>query len=670
MTSDFTVDAPTVSTTDLMHVYEKAQRIRAFDDYAQELIAGAQAFFVHYPVRGHEIIAAAVGTVLDSTDYVTATYRGLGEEIAKGLPLEQLWAERLGKRTGASKGRGGPMHISDPDLGLMVMSGIVGGGIPIASGLALASQLRDDGRVTVCNFGDGASNIGAFHEAINLAAVWNLPVVFLCQNNQYGEHTPIAEVQKNTVVADRAIGYGIRGVTVDGTDAAAALGAVREAVDHARAGRGPVLLECVTFRTLGHVLGDQNEYMDQKVLKAHRASDLLDGFRSRLLEDGVAASELDRVEVQVKEEVVAAYKSALLDDDADPAAILDDIWDPTLAVDREPSIDTVPNQRMTMREAIRDALDLALTSDDDVMLLGEDIADSAGGGVFHITTGLSTKHGDRRVRNTPIAEEAIIGAAVGAAIAGMKPIAEIMFMDFLTVGLDQLVNHAAKLRYMSGGRTPVPMVVRVNMFGGTPIGAQHSQSNEALLMHSPGLKVVWPSTAFDAKGLLLASIADGDPCVFIETTSLMNQKGDVPEGHYTIPIGKAAVRQSGSDVTVISWGRMMAPSLKAAAQLEADGIAAEIIDLRSLAPIDYETIFASVAKTGRAVIVHEAVRICGPGAEIGSRIHEELFGRLHAPVRRITAPDSPVPASSGLVAAFYPAPEGIADACRSLLTYA
>ncbi len=295
-------------------------------------------------------------------------------------------------------------------------------------------------------------------------------------------------------------------------------------------------------------------------------------------------------------------------------------------------------------------------------MLGEDVADSAGGGVFHVTDGLSTKHGEDRVRNTPISEEAIMGASVGAAIAGMRPLAEIMFMDFLGVAFDQLANHAAKLRYMSGGRTPVPLTVRVNMVGGTPIGAQHSQSLEAILMHTPGLKVVFPSTPYDAKGLLLACIEDEDPCVFIESTALFMKRGMVPTERYTIPIGRAAIRRAGDDVTIISYGRLMADALKAADQLAGEGISAEVVDLRSLAPLDMDTLLTSVARTTRAVVVHEAVRTCGAGAEISARLHEELHGQLSGPVRRVTAPDSSVPAPAGLVAVFYPNADAIVAA--------
>jgi 2-oxoisovalerate dehydrogenase E1 component len=658
---------PTLDRDRLLQIYETVARIRAFDDKAKSLIQGAQAFFVHYPVRGHEIISAAVAAAIEPADYMTATYRGLADEIAKGVPLREMWAEMLGKQTGTSKGRGGPMHISDPEHGLMLCTGIVGAGMPIATGLGLSSLLKRDGRVTITNFGDGATNIGAFHESLNLASVWSLPVVFVCQNNQYGEHTRYGDTARNAAVVDRAAAYAMRGIRVDGMDPAATYHAAREAVEHARRGDGPVLLECVTFRTLGHVLSDKNEYMDQQQLADEIARDPVPRFRESLIDDGVATEDqLAAIDAAVSAEVDASYDEAAADPAADPAAVIEDNYG-VAAPAVEPGEDREPNERLTFRDAINQAMDQALAADERVFILGEDVADSAGGGVFHVTDGLSTKHGEHRVRNTPISEEAIIGASIGAAIAGLRPLPEIMFMDFLGVAFDQLANHAAKLRYMSGGRTPVPLTVRVNMVGGTPIGAQHSQSLEALLMHTPGLKVVMPSTPYDAKGLLLACLEDDDPCVFIESTALFMRRGMVPAERYTIPIGVAATRRPGTDVTVISYGRLMAEVLKAADELDGDGISVEVIDLRSLAPLDMDTVIASVAKTRRAVVVHEAVRTCGAGAEIAARIHEALHDELAAPVRRLTAPDSSVPAPAGLVAAFYPNAGGIVAACREIV---
>jgi 2-oxoisovalerate dehydrogenase E1 component len=650
----------------LLQIYETVARIRAFDDKATALIGNAQAFFVHYPVRGHEIISAAVAAAIRPDDYMTATYRGVADEIAKGVPLREMWAEMLGKRTGTSKGRGGPMHISDPEHGLMLCTGIVGAGMPVAVGLALSSQLKGDGKVTIGNFGDGATNIGAFHESLNLASVWSLPVVFVCQNNQYGEHTRYSDTARNSSVVDRAAAYAMKGIKVDGTDPVATYLGAKEAVEHARSGEGPVLLECVTFRTLGHVLSDKNEYMDQDQLAEQIANDPVPRFRAWMISEGVADEEaLAKIDEKVRGEVDATYEQAAADPDADPATVLEDNYGSAVAGD-EPGEDAEPHERLTFRNAINQAMDQALGRDDRVFILGEDVADSAGGGVFHVTDGLSAKHGENRVRNTPISEEAIMGASVGAAIAGLRPLPEIMFMDFLGVAWDQLANHAAKLRYMSGGRTPVPLTVRVNMVGGTPIGAQHSQSLEALLMHTPGLKVVFPSTPYDAKGLLLACIEDEDPCVFIESTALFMKRGMVPTEPYTIPIGRAAIRRSGDDITIIGYGRLMDAAMKAADQLDAEGTSAEVIDLRSLAPLDMETLLASVAKTTRAVVVHEAVRTCGAAAEIATRLHEELHDQLAGPVRRVTAPDSSVPAPAGLVGAFYPNVDAIVTTCRTL----
>ena len=650
----------------LLQIYETVARIRAFDDKAKALISNAQAFFVHYPVRGHEIISACVSAAINEDDYMTATYRGVADEIAKGVPMHEMWAEMLGKQTGGSKGRGGPMHISDPAHGLMLCTGIVGAGMPVAVGLGLSSQLKSDGKVTITNFGDGATNIGAFHESLNLASVWLLPVVFVCQNNQYGEHTRYSDTSRNASVVDRAPAYGMKGIKVDGMDAVATYLAAKEAVDHARRGDGPVLLECVTFRTLGHVLSDKNEYMDPDQLAEQIAGDPVPRFRSWLIDEGVAdEAALAEIEQKVSEEVDSSYEAAAADPPADPATVIEDNYGVGSDV-AEPGDDAEPNERLTFRNAINQAMDQAMARDDRVFVLGEDVADSAGGGVFHVTDGLSTKHGEHRVRNTPISEEAIMGASIGAAITGMRPVPEIMFMDFLGVAFDQLANHAAKLRYMSGGRTPVPMTVRVNMVGGTPIGAQHSQSLEAILMHTPGLKVVMPSTPYDAKGLLLACIEDEDPCVFIESTALFMKRGLVPTEPYTIPIGLAATRRSGDDVTIISYGRLMYDVLKAADQLAGEGISAEVIDLRSLSPLDMNTLLTSVARTKRAVVVHEAVRTCGAGAEIAARLHEELHDQLAGPVRRVTAPDSSVPAPAGLVAAFYPSVDDIVAACRTL----
>jgi acetoin:2,6-dichlorophenolindophenol oxidoreductase subunit beta len=321
---------------------------------------------------------------------------------------------------------------------------------------------------------------------------------------------------------------------------------------------------------------------------------------------------------------------------------------------------------ITMARAINQALDAALADDPKVFLLGEDIADP-GGGVFTATKGLSTRYGVDRVRATPISEQAILGAAIGAAIAGYRPVAEIMIMDFLGVCLDQLANHAAKLRYMSGGRTSVPMTVRCSAGAGLQMGAQHSEMLEAWLCHIPGLKVVVPSNPADAKGLLTTCIFDDDPCVFVEQTAAYFKKGPVPDGSYAIPLGEAALRREGTDLTIVSYGRQVVDALTAAASLAEEGHEVEVIDLRSLVPLDIDTVCTSVAKTRRALVVHEAVTRCGFGAELSAQITERVFDRLVAPVRRVGAPNTPVPYARELEAAFVPQVSDIAGAARQLL---
>lgn len=328
---------------------------------------------------------------------------------------------------------------------------------------------------------------------------------------------------------------------------------------------------------------------------------------------------------------------------------------------------TVATKEMIFVQAINEALHVAMDVDDTVFALGEDIMDPGGGG-FGVHKGLETKYGSTRVRSTPISEQAIMGAAIGAAITGLRPVAEIMLMNFVHVCADQLINHAAKLRYMSGGRTPVPLTVRTATGTGGGFGAQHSDMLEAPLAHAAGLKVIVPSNPSDAKGLLLSAIFDDDPCVFVEMTGLyFSAKGEVPEGDYRIPLGQAAIPRPGNDVTIITYGRQVVDSLAAAETLAAEGVDVEVVDLRTIQPLDVPTILASVAKTKRAVVVHEAVRRGGFGAELAALIQEELFGELAGPVRRVTAPNTPVPYAGVLEQAYLPGPDKICAAVRSLV---
>ncbi len=616
-------------------------------------------------------MAAGFAAALAPDDYLVTTYRGMHDQVAKGVPLRPLLAEMLGRAEGTGKGKGGPMHVVWPDAGLMLTTGVVGSGLPIADGLAWAATrpaappggATGGMRVTVASFGDGASNIGAFHEAANLAAVWTLPVVFLCQNNGYGEHTAFADHQRTAHVADRAAAYGMPGVTVDGNDPEAVYEAVAAAVARAWAGEGPTLVEAVTYRLFGHVFGDRMGYVDPAELEKAWKHEPVARFRRSLVGRGLL-TEQEAADIEGR---AAAHAAAVLGEvlalpEPGAAEVLLDVV--ASSPPAPPASARRTEGEVSVRAAITLALDEAMSADERVVLLGEDIADA---GVFGVTKGLAAAHGTGRVRDTPISEQAIVGAAVGAALGGLRPVAEIMFMDFLGLCLDQLANHAAKLRYMSGGRTPVPMVVRTAVGGGLQVGAQHSQMLEAWLTHVPGLKVVVPSTPSDARALLASCIADDDPCVFIEQVALLSRKGVLDPA--PVPLGVADVKRPGADVTVVTYGRQVHDALAVADVLAPRGVEVEVLDLRSLVPLDEDAVLESVGRTRRAVIMHEAVVTGGFGAELAAGISEALFGRLVAPVLRVGALGAPLPYAKDLERIALPGPERLLEAVEWVTAY-
>jgi 2-oxoisovalerate dehydrogenase E1 component len=661
----------------LRALYRTMAAIRAFDARIRRGLAAGEFAFNYWPVEGQEAISAGVCLCLAPTDRLVTTYRCVADAIAKGMPLAQLAAELLGRGAGASGGKGGAMGIHWPEAGLAASTGIVGAGAPIANGLALAAKLRGTGAVTVVSFGDGATSIGALHEAMNLAALWQLPVVFLCQNNLYGEGTPLEMYTRSRQLSDRAAGYGMPGATVDGTDPRLVVEAAREAVLRARSGGGPTFLEAVAHRLQGHYFGDAMRYVDAERLARARANEPLGRFRAELAERGeVPAAELDRIDAEVAAEVAAAVAFAARSPEPPAEALHTGVYagrsddgslrSPARAPAPQPP-PAGPTRELNLAGAIRQALDQAMARDPRIVLLGEDIQDPVGG-VFTATQGLSTRHGAERVRATPISETAIVGAAIGAALEGLRPVAELMFMDFLGVCLDQLANHAAKLRYLTGGRASVPLVLRTTEGAGA--GPQHSQSLEAWLLHVPGLKVVAASNPFDAKGLLLSAIEDDDPVVFIESMALFfdpKAVAPVPEAEYRIPIGLADRKRAGSDLTIATWGATLRQALAAADELAGEGIGAEVIDLRSLLPLDLPSVLESVARTRRLVVAHSATRFCGPGAEIAAAVAAELHGQLAAPVERVGAAFTPVPHAAALAARHGVGAAAIAAAARKTL---
>jgi len=662
----------------LKEIYRQMARIRAVDKAIQAGLSGGKFFFSYWPMTGQESIPAVLSQLVTKRDYMVTTYRGVHDHVAKGVPLEGLFAEALGRIDGVNKGKGGSPHISDPPSGSMLTTAIVGAGAPIANGLALAAQMRHEDRITIVNFGDGATSIGAVHEAMNLAGVWKLPVIFLCQNNQIGEYTFIPDYTASKDFASRAAGYGFKGVRLDACDVPAFYQGMKSVVDQVRRGEGPVFVEAVMQRLGPHAgVGDNLELpVDQ--LRAAKENWAVPRTRALLLEAGVPEKEIAAIEEAAGVEVDRAIEKASASKVTPQSETLVDVFaDGTLPPRRghypKREAEAAPSGEMKaglMLEGILSAQTIALESDKNVFLLGEDIGDPPGG-VFATSKGLQTKFGKDRVRPTPIAEQSIIGAGIGAALVGMRPVAEIMFNDFAGVCLDQIFNHAAKQRYMSGSASHVPLTIRMMVGGGTGgFGAQHSQSLEAWLTHTPGLKVTFPSTPFDAKGLLLSCIFDDDPCVQLESIKMLRGvRGEMPLGDYRIPLGVAKVRREGTDISLISYGWQVPECLAAAETLQKEGFSAEVIDLRTLVPLDYYRVLESVKKTRRALVVHAATEFCGFGAEIASTISEELFSTLKAPVSRLGADYAPIAYSREIETNQIPSAKPIVERARSLLTY-
>jgi 2-oxoisovalerate dehydrogenase E1 component len=673
-----TVNTFVLDTETSIAIYRTMARIAATDRRIQQGLAAGDLQFQYYPCGGQEAIPATIAAHLRPDDQSVITYRCIHDIVAKGTPLTEIMAEMYGRATGTSKGKGGPMHLSDPNSGLMATTGIVGAGAPIATGLALAAQMQRSDRVTICSFGDGAANIGAVHEALNLAGLWKLPLVFVCQNNLYAEYTDFANSTAGPDIAGRAAGYGIAGEKVDGTDPHALYEAAGRAVARARAGEGPTLLECVAHRLQGHSFGSDEGHMDAALLAKARADAPLITFRTRLIKDGVAPATLDAIDAAALAEVEAAQAFAEASPHPGDDELYRDVFANAADIPEGEHVRSkvaepappISGRKITFGQAVNEAMDIALTSDPAVLLLGEDIEDPAGG-IVKATYGLSSKHGRARVRGTPISEQAIVGAAIGASLSGMKPVAEIMINDFAMVCMDQIANHAAKLRYMSGGRTSVPITLRMMTAGKVgSFGAQHSQSLEAWFAHVPGLKIVAPSNAYDAKGMLLSAIDDPDPVIFLEAMRCFFVPGFVPEGDYRVPLGKATVARPGADVTIISYSWMMQEALAAADQLAKIGIDAEVLDLRSLVPLDTETLLASVGRTGRALIVHAAIEFGGFGGELAAIVQKRLWGRMKGPVERLGGRYTPVPFSQGLEAAHFPDAAQIVARVKAMMAVA
>jgi len=659
-------------------MYHDMLRIRSFEKRVYKLfLQGAIPGTVHL-YAGQEAVAVGVCVSLRENDYIVGTHRGHGHYIAKGGDMRRLMAELYGRRDGCCRGKGSSMHVGDFTRGMLPALAIVGANIPIGAGIALSFKMKATNQVVAAFFGEGAVNHGMWHEGVNLASVWDLPLVLVCENNLYAASTHVSKSFKVPRVSDRSTAYGIRGVTVDGNDVIAVHQAAGEAVEVARAGKGPTVIECLTYRHGGHSRGDPATYRPKEEVEEWLSKDPIPRFKSRLIEEGVLTSaRAQEIEKNAEAEVDEAVKFAEASPWPEASSALEDTYLTSPVQAEEPG--ESGERQLTIGQAIREALREEMHRDDRVFLIGEDIGVKGGfGGPFGVTLGLSEEFGSERVRDTPVSESAIVGAAIGASIMGMRPVAEVQYGDFIFCAMDQVVNEAAKLRYMSGGQVKVPVVLRVPT-GASGRGAQHAQSPEAFFLHVPELKIVVPSTPYDAKGLMKASIrADDGPILFFEHKLLYGSKGyrsetaalqvigPVPDRDYVIPFGKAKIRRDGSDVTIIAKLLMVYKALAAAEELSRERVDAEVIDPRTLAPLDNGTLVNSVKKTGRLVIVEEDTKTNGWGAEIAATMAEQAIDYLDAPVKRVSTFDVPIPAAPPLERHVIPSEERIVRAVREI----
>lgn len=712
----------------LRTIYE----IRFFEDRVSELLGQNIIKGASHLYAGQEAVATGAAAAIQIGDVIASTHRGHGhcgaignkyaaDETARQTHWNRMMAELMGRQTGYCGGRGGSMHIADVQHGNLGSTGIVGGNIPNAVGAALAEKTKGTGAVVLSFFGDGATNTGAFHESMNMASVLRVPLVAIIENNLYGMSVPFsgspvegagcaANIQD---IAERSAAYGVSAMVIDGQDVAAVFQAVHRAVQRVRTEGQMMMIEAKTYRWYGHSRSDPRKYRTKEEEQAWKERDPITVLRGKLTAEKLCAEdELDAIRDKAQATIDTATQFAMNSPWPDPAELTKDVYvqetypeslvaeekaqaaramEATAAFEKavvtlsgatkkeitEKAKALVREQHgmkvLLMKEAIVEAQAEEMRRDPSVIIEGEDVG--LYGGAYGATKGLIEEFGKSRVIDTAISEAAITGAAVGAALRGLRPIGEIMYVDFVTIAMDQLMHNGAFNRYMFGGHAKVPMVLRTEGGVGRCIAAHHSKSLEPWLVNVPGLYVVMPSTPYDAKGLLKAAIRSDNPVVFIEHKATYGQVGAVPDGDYIIPLGVADIKRPGKDVTIVSYSRQVMFCLAAAKELaEKHGIDAEVIDLRTLKPMDIATVAASVRKTGHLVTVAESFCMCGTGPEIVRRLIEYRFddGRtgfdyLDAAPLNLAAADVPPPMSEPLENASIPTPDKIVAAVRAML---
>ena len=656
---------PRLDATHVQDLLRTMLRIRMFEEkcaeaYTQQKIRG----FLHL-YDGEEAIAAGIIPLLEAKDRLVATYREHGHALARDVPMGAVLAEMYGKSNGCAGGRGGSMHLFDAARNFYGGNAIVGGGLPLAVGLALSDRMQRSDAATACFFGEGAVAEGEFHESLNLAKLWGLPVLFVCENNGYAMGTRLDLTEAEIDIAAKARSYAITSEAVDGMDVVAVEAAARRALKTIAETGKPYFLECRTYRFRAHSMFDAQLYRPKDEVAEWREKGPIVRFQNWAMQSGLLH---ENDVTTLKSEIAAEIAEAVAFAEAGEDEPLETLTHFVTSPDRPAPPDVPKPGKMietTYRDAVKIAITDAMTRDDRVFLMGEDVGHY--GGCYAVSKGLLDQFGPDRIRDTPLSESGFTGAGIGAAIAGMRPIVEVMTVNFSLLALDQIMNTAATLRHMSNNQFGVPVVIRMATGAGKQLAAQHSHSLEGWYAHIPGLRVLAPATLEDARGMLWTALQDPDPVLIFENVMLYNRAGKLAKNAGPVDIDRAVIRREGKDITLITYGGSLYKTLDAAEALAKDGIDAEVIDLRSLRPLDMDTIRASVARTHRALVVDEGWRTGSLAAEIGMQLAEASFYDLDAPLARVCSAEVPIPYAAHLEAAAVPQTSSIIAAVKALM---
>lgn len=650
------------SNKQLLEIYNHLTLPRAIEEKMLILLRQGKIskWFSGY---GQEAISVGCTLAMQQDEYMLPMHRNLGVFTTRGIPLNRLFAQFQGKMSGFTKGRDRSFHFGTQEYNIVGMISHLGPQLGIADGIALANKLKENNKATIVFTGDGGASEGDFHESVNTAAVWGLPVIIVVENNQWGLSTPSKEQFKCESFTDKGIGYGIKAVQADGNNILEVMNTISEAREYVINQQAPILVELISFRMRGHEEASGTKYYPEGLQDTWKTKDPVEAFEAYLLEQGILTEAAKKkVQAKHKQTIQEGLDLAYAEPNIEPntEAELADVFAPWSNDVVHPKTNDTKELRLV--DAISEGLKQSLEKHDNLVVMGQDIAEY--GGVFKITEGFVQQFGKHRIRNTPLCESAIVGSALGLSINGYKAVMEMQFADFVTEGFTQIINNLAKIHWRWNQNADV--VIRMPTGAGVAAGPFHSQSNEAWFFHTPGLKIVYPSNPYDAKGLLAAAINDPNPVMFFEHKALYRSvKGDVPSDYYTLEIGKAKVVKTGTRVTVITYGSGVHKALEF---IENEGLNVEVIDLISLAPLDYDTVFESVRKTNKALVLHEDTLTGGIGAELSARITESCFKSLDAPVIRCASIDTAVPFDAALEQNFLPF-ERFKTQLKDLLAY-